>query len=291
MAEAEGRAAGARFDLVVVPLVAALLFAVAQTQWTGRHRTLYVLIGVSVAKLAASGGFGLATLRFRRGEYLYWAWLLLALHMLPLAFKDLLFGRLVHLPQLSAAQCSDLRQACSILGNVLFVIAMVLLARVWRVAGFALPGSATSRVVWTLVAFAIAVAIVGYGSIENFRRFAHGDGEALVSLASNAGDIICFTLTAPLVFIALALRGGMLAWPWGLLVSSELGWLVFDLFYAAHNAHPLGRHWMLVTAESMRVLACLFAAAAGLAQRRAVVERRGGTPISGVHALPEAPAP
>ncbi len=107
-----------------------------------------MLAAVSLGKLAASGGLAAATLRFRRGEYLYNAWLLLALHMVPLTLKDLLFGKLVHLPgALLGSVQADLRQACSILGNVVFVVAMVLLgAGGARVAGFAAcPGRRPRR--------------------------------------------------------------------------------------------------------------------------------------------------
>ncbi len=272
--------------LVGMPLLLTALFALVQPHWTGPTRVYYVLIVLSVVKLSASLGFVGAVSRFRFGEYMHTAWLLLALQMAILAFKDLLFGRLAHLPGLSPEQCVHLRSACSIVSNSMFIVAMVLMARVWRVAGFELPGSRLTRGLVTVACVVVSTLVVGYGGIENVTRFLHGEGDALVSIASDIGDVVSFSLLAPLVFVAIALRGGMLAWPWAFMVGSELAWMVFDLMFALDNAHHVALTWMggPVT-ENFRVLACLLACSAGLAQRFAAVKRVKRNGSSGLHPI------
>ncbi len=125
--------------LVLMPFALTLLFALVQAHWTGQSRVYDVLIVLTVVKLAGSAGFVGALLRFRFGEYMHSAWALLAGQLAILAFKDLLFGKLVHLPGLSAEQCLHVREGCSIVANAMFIVAMVLMAWVWRVAGFELP--------------------------------------------------------------------------------------------------------------------------------------------------------
>ncbi len=275
-----------RWALAVVPLALTALFALVQSHWTGPHRVYYMLTVLSTVKLLASVGFLRAQSRFRFGEYMHTAWFLLATQMAILAAKDLLFGKLVQLPGLSPELCVHLRATCSIIANAMFIVAMVLMARVWRVAGFELPGSRVTRALATLACILVSTLVVGYGGIENLRRLGHGEGDALVSLASDIGDVVSFSLIAPLVFVAVALRGGILAWPWALMVASELAWMVFDLLFALDNAHHRALVWMggPIT-ENFRVLACLLASASGLAQARAAVRRKPRGVNSGLHAI------
>jgi hypothetical protein len=69
---------------------------------------------------------------------------------------------------------------------------------------------------------------------------------------------------------ALALRGGTLRWPWGLLTSSGVAWIAYDAASGVVELlHVEQARWLIVT-EAIRGLACAFFFSAGMAQRIAV---------------------
>ena len=78
-----------------------------------------------------------------------------------------------------------------------------------------------------------------------------------------------FSLIAPFLLTALALRGGSLGWTWGLLTASLVGWLLFDAAtaYAPAVIGPVHAHTL---SEIFRLFACTLALGAGIAQRWAV---------------------
>jgi hypothetical protein len=92
-----------------------------------------------------------------------------------------------------------------------------------------------------------------------------------VGLATSGGDALCFALVAPILVTALALRGGILWWPWVLYTASGLSWMVFDVINAAQS--DTRTPTMITLSGSARALACLLAFAAGIAQRWAVTEK------------------
>ncbi len=76
-----------------------------------------------------------------------------------------------------------------------------------------------------------------------------------------------------MLLTALALRGGVLWWPWVLYTGSGLSWMVFDVLISAGQRDT--RLPIVVTISgALRALACLLSCAAGLAQRWAVTEKR-----------------
>ena len=98
----------------------------------------------------------------------------------------------------------------------------------------------------------------------------HGPAAGLVDLAASIADITIFALIGPLILTALALRGGSLAWTWGLLTVSSLGWLFFDALDSVSHAQLLVEMQFKPWAECLRLLACSFAMVAGIAQRWAI---------------------
>jgi hypothetical protein len=81
------------------------------------------------------------------------------------------------------------------------------------------------------------------------------------------GDAISLFLIAPLLFTALALRGGLFGWPYSLLTTSYVAWLLYDASLAVGPAIGLGAAGARVVSELFRALGCLFGFSAGVAQR------------------------
>jgi hypothetical protein len=124
-------------------------------------------------------------------------------------------------------------------------------------------------------ALALAVALVAAGpaAVVSARQVLNGDQSGIMYFASCMGDIFCFALIAPLLLTTVAMRGGLLAWPWGFMTASGLAWLAYDgvqtlspilLDISAEAARPL--------AEVSRCVACTCAFAAGVAQRWTILD-------------------
>ena len=144
-----------------------------------------------------------------------------------------------------------------------------MLARAWHVSGLEAGGDRAGSGM-RVAAVVVALLVTGAPIVSDVRALAAGDGFAVVPLASDVADTIVLTLLAPLLQTTLALRGGVLRWPWALLTLGNLLWLVFDATYGALallHVTDAGGH--LVT-EGLRVLATTYTFSAGLAQRWAV---------------------
>ncbi len=102
-----------------------------------------------------------------------------------------------------------------------------------------------------------------------------GDPSALAAIASDLGDILTLALVAPVMHTALAMRGGLLLWPWGLLTLSNVAWIAYDASSGAADHWHLGTGLPLVASESLRILATGWVLAAGIAQRWAVNPGKG----------------
>src|SRR5207244_3662885 len=127
-------------------------------------------------------------------------------------------------------------------------------------------------------AFALAVLAAGTPLPNYVRQMARGEiGENLMWTASTVGDIVSFSLIAPMLLTALALRGGALAWPWALLTASLVSWLGVDAVVFFGPAIHLSDAQAKLTLEVFRGLACTFAMSAGFAQR--LVSRGGGSSL------------
>jgi hypothetical protein len=95
---------------------------------------------------------------------------------------------------------------------------------------------------------------------------------SLHGVGSDLGDILGLCLIAPVLLTAIAMRGGILKWTWGLLTASLLFWLLYDC--ASTIDHFVTGHVaaIVMVRESFRALACVAEFSAGLAQRRAITE-------------------
>ncbi|MGH7298556.1 MAG: hypothetical protein ACRELB_26690 [Polyangiaceae bacterium] len=232
-----------------------------------------VLTGaVEAAKILAIAGCTLAALAFEGGDYLRRAWLLLAACTSLLLARDVvaLFGG-----------AAALQGALALGGNGCSVAGTWMLARAWTVAGLDDgEDSSAGRMVILAGAAGLAVLVTGAPLVGDVAALLRGEVFAFVPLASDVADAVVLVLLAPLLQTTLALRGGVLRWPWAMLTCNNLLWLVFDAVYGfggAWHVEPAHRH--LVT-EALRALATAYTFSAGIAQRWAVTSTLEGQPAS-----------
>jgi len=213
--------------------------------------------------LAAAAAFG-------RGDYMLRAWTLTALGNLLPALNRLTAGpdaswwlaRIAGRPWLDLA-LSTLVNGFSIAGALYFVGAF------WR-SGLSLPGSRGRQA--AVIGGAIGVALllgapVLYFSVQDV--LGGGLAEGIPEAIGILGDVVAFSLVAPLFRIALEFRGGVLQWPWGLLAASNLGWLTYDVVaLVSRRAGSAGP--ARLACEVVVVMTYLCAGAAGLAHRWAI---------------------
>jgi hypothetical protein len=147
------------------------------------------------------------------------------------------------------------------------------LARAWRVAGLELTEIRGPRAV-VLATIVVAAALIIPGVYFDFTSVGSGNLSDVALIASSLGDLCSLILVAPILYTALALRGGLLGWPWGLFAASMLAWLGYDTMVSlSAHLHVPGQIAHTV-AETFRGLACTLTLSAGLAQRWVVDEAR-----------------
>jgi hypothetical protein len=247
--------------LATLPLVLVAL-ALAGLALVPPALTPSILTGtVEAAKVLAIVGCVLAALAFEAGDYLRRAWLLLGVCTVLLLGRD---G--VALAGGSAA----LQGAFALAGNGCSVAGTWMLARAWAVSGLDEGETPAGRVFILAGAAGLAVLVTGAPLVGDVAALTRGDVFAFVPLASDVADAIVLVLLAPLLQTTLALRGGVLRWPWAMLTCNNLLWLVFDAVYGfggVWHIDPGHRH---VVTEALRALATAYTFSAGLAQRWAV---------------------
>ncbi len=260
--------------LAALPIACVVLFALALVIAGEGARPLVVRAGNESSKVLALLGCLAAALAFEPGEYLRRAWLLAATCLGLLLTRD----ALLLIDAGSGAGISSVRVGLSFFANLAAVIGTLMIARAWRVAGMDLPGSRGARRVSLAIAFGVAVALAGPSAYVNLGTSLGGDPRGMVGLASDVGDILSTTLLAPVLLTAIAVRGGLLRWPWGLLTASLFAWLLYDTFVTVLGEVPGHGPSFKLVGEGFRVLACTLQCSAGLAQRFVV---RGPPPPRG----------
>jgi hypothetical protein len=115
----------------------------------------------------------------------------------------------------------------------------------------------------TLGVAVVALAVAGPVAWRHLQTILAGDWGNLVMLVSAVVDILALCLIAPLLMTTLALRGGIVSWPWGLVTASLFCWLLYDV--AAGLRGSLFPGFPLT--DVFRGLAENYLFAAGLAQR------------------------
>lgn len=248
---------------VVVPLILTILYCIGVLASGVNLRFVYV--DVALMKMLAAVGLGWAAARYGRREYLFWAWALLAANYALLGAADLLFTRRFHLANLETNSANVVWAVFVVAANLIAAAGTLMLARVWRVVGIALPDPSGAKRVIVIASIIVSAVIVGYTTIPSFKEAFAGDPQGFVGVIGSACDLICFSVIAPLVLRALAMRGGTLAWPWGLVAASSLTWLIFDVLVELDL--PLSDAVGHSLTNGVRVAACALSMGAGFAQR------------------------
>jgi hypothetical protein len=217
---------------------------------------------LTAASVAGAVGLFRAAGGFARGDYMRSAWLLLAASYALIAIEFPL--RRSHSV---AGYVVGIAFVCAI--NGLIVAGMVRFSRAFAVSGLELIGSRTRNRIIVAAAVLIAVALAGLPLYRSARSVLAGDLAEIDAIVSSLGDLFLLACVAPLLLSTLALRGGLLVWPWALLTASSVAWLLFDTQTLVPVLLPgLAPATLQVWSELWQGLACVMAGVAGLAQRR-----------------------
>jgi hypothetical protein len=257
-------------SLALVPVLFAGVFSIAALLAGEGLLPAVLTVENEAGKTIAALGCVAAALAFERGDYLRRAWAFSAV-----CYALLLLGDLAGLPvfgaHLGAGAIVLVQGLLAVVANATSVAGTWMLASAWTVAGLDDDeGPRRRRRLLFGAATVLALAITGWSLVHDVGALARGDVGALVSIASDVGDTICFALVAPVLQTALALRGGVLRWPWGFLTAGGLAWIVYDAASGVAGAAHAGSASGLVGTEAVRALACGYFLTAGLAQRLAV---------------------
>jgi hypothetical protein len=269
--------------LAALPIAWGLLFlALDAVFFGGPGYTTFLRTEVETVKVLTLVGSWAAALAFERGAYQRRAWFFIGACMALLLTRDLTL-----LPFFRRFEPRSLAIAAGILvalANLSQVAGTWMLARTWKVAQLALPGSAAAQ--WLTVALVglLAALCAGPSVIRSGGPLLQGDLSRAAGVFSALGDMVSLWLIAPLLLTALALRGGLFGWPFALLTASYVAWLGYDAVGVLGADLGLSARATRTTSELFRALGCLFGFSAGLAQRWVVgkVRRVAGDPARGL---------
>jgi hypothetical protein len=236
----------------------------------------FLRIEITLVKLLAVAGAWSAAQLLERGEYPRRGWFLVGAGIAIFLVRDLV-AQVPRVPEavgLGPAGQAVLRAVLVSLGNLVQLVGIWLLSRAWKVASLALPVSPRGQAATVAGAVALALAFAGPGIVTDARRILGGELERVAGLASALGDFGSLCLIAPLLLTALALRGGLLGWPFLLLTVSCVAWLFYDATLVLGGVAGLAPAQVRVWSELFRALGCTFLGAAGLAQRFVVSQMR-----------------
>jgi hypothetical protein len=211
-------------------------------------------------KVLSIVGAVVAAMAFERGEYMRRTWLTYGGCFLLLLVNDALAaagatgqGALFARGAIVAAA-----NACSVVGTWR-------LARAQTVAG--LEDGGVGYFLKRALFIVLAVVVTGLPLLTDTRALLGGKTSAVVLLASDLGDTLTLAMVAPVMQTALALRGGLLRWPWGFLSASCVGWIAYDVLSGVLEPGKMKAGAILVFCECLRMIANGYNFSAGIAQR------------------------
>ncbi len=260
--------------LAALPLVWGASFLALDAAFYGAASyTTFLRTEVEIAKALTLIGSWAAAQAFERGAYQRRAWFLIGGCMALLLTRDLTL-----LPFFRRFDARTVALAAGVLvalANLSQVVGTWMLARTWKVAQLALPGSATAQWLTVAVVGLLAAACAGPSVLRSGSALLQGDLSRAAVVFSALGDMVSLWLIAPLLLTALALRGGLFGWPFALLTASYVAWLGYDALGVIGADLGLSAHASRTGAELFRALGCLSGFSAGLAQRVVVRRVRG----------------
>ncbi len=248
----------------IAPAACTLYLVLVAVVPDGWRDAFHRVAQVTALVLASSTGI-LAAAAFARGEALRRAWLtgvagyLLAALMAATAPAA---GETVPDLQLAIAGVAALG------ANVVAIVALWFFAGAYRAAGLevAAPPGLRRRV--RIAASLLTLVFCGYPFARALHHVILGELDAVVPLFASAGDLVIFQLLVGLLMTALALRGGLLAWPWAFLVVSDLAWFLVDAQPALPDLFPgASPAFLACWTDFWMIAGCGLTASASLAQR------------------------
>lgn len=254
--------------LIPVVAVAALVAAWAATPAGDAARLLQASdVLASAAAAAACLAAGAA---FSPGDHLWRAWILQSISWLALAAALLIGGGAA---TAAGGAMTPLHAAALVASNATGLASLAFFAAVLWKADLGFTASTAERVgVWAAAAV-VALAFAGVVLMSDLAQaVTTGSLRDVIFVIADTTDLLVFLLTAPILLVALGVRGGALALIWGLAAAGNFGWILVD---AATG--PMGdlldpAHARLLAHTGTAAAAWCWAAAA-LAQRRVA---RGG---------------
>jgi hypothetical protein len=252
--------------LAVLPLLAGLVPALIMLLIeVARTRQIALRAEIETVKLLGLTGSIIAARSFDRGEHLRRAWLLNGSCYAILLLRDLLYG--VWLDRESGGPSQHLEALIVLIANAGAVTGVWMLSRTWKVAGIALPWSPLQREIVRWIGIVVGLVIAGPSLWFSLDGAMKGQMRAIVYVVSSTGDIFSMALLVPVLLTTLALRGGLLSWPWGLMTASQFGWLFYDAMGTIRLFVQMEAATATMWSEVFRALACTYCLAAGIAQR------------------------
>jgi hypothetical protein len=213
-----------------------------------------------VRALAIAGCFAAAS-AFGKGDHLRRAWLWLAWATILVLVRDLLRFPIEIVPDGGWGQW--LVTGLGVLSNFALLAGTWMLARAWKLAAITLPGGRGGAALVTVATAVLALVVVGPAVWRHAQSLAGGEWGQLVLLVSAVVDILAVCLIAPLLLTAMALRGGLVGWPWALVTASLVCWLLYDGAADVQRMVSVG----FPLTDVFRGMAENYLFAAGLAQR------------------------
>jgi hypothetical protein len=205
--------------IALVPFVAAAVTGLAAETlpvfgWRALFAAAYALAAVESLRAARL---------FARGDRLHWAWLLMGIGYAIGFVCRVTVGGETGVPTMSPL-VGIVWSLITIALNLFGTAALVMFSRVW--SGTGLQPAWLGKV--TVVMLALGLVVDGPASWNAARDLVHGDMQSLGLMVSSVSDIAGIALIGPVFATALALRGGLLVWPWALQFVSCLFWLFDD---------------------------------------------------------------
>jgi hypothetical protein len=268
--------------LALLPLLVGMAPALIMLALHGGTQDFALDVEVEMVKVFALAGSLTAASAFDRGDYLRRAWLVYGFCYVFLLLRDLLFG--VWLDHYSGGLAQYVEPVLVIMANSCGVIGVWMLSRTSEVAGIALPGSKERQLIARTLGVIVGLAIAGPTIYLEIGHALEGQVLPMVLVVSGIADVISLALIVPVMLTALALRGGLLLWPWGLLTASALSWLLYDftglLRHLVHIEPTTATMWR----EMFRGMACTFVLSTGIAQRMISAPASESKPTAAVKA-------
>lgn len=260
-----------RWPLAVVPVLGGLLVGLVCHVFGPQVPSLILQVNDGVVFALACVASAAVAQAFSAGDYLRRAWVLMSLCYGLLLLDVVFFGVAtpVHPREISDTGAL-ISGALTLVANLVTVTSLIIVARAWQVAGLSLQASRRDFIIVESLIVIFALVLLGPTVLRQFTDATHGKVDELHQLASTLGDVVSIVVMGPLMLTALSLRGGSLAWPWGLLTVSTLCWLGVDGAEALGDQLQLSGPVLVVISESVRAVASLLQVSAALAQRSAL---------------------